>query len=382
MHLFSRAPKPNWSTHPSHSSSSGSQQPPVGDQAEKASSRFVNAVYYPSWRIYRQQPPSSMNLAYATHAFYAFARLRHDGTVYLHDEYADTQIDVDGTKGCLNALVALKKQYPTLKVLLSIGGGGEGSITFAGVASNPVTRQHFASSATALVDTYKLDGIDIDWEHPSDPRQGSQYLLLLAALRSSLPAPFILTTALPAGEWALRNINIGQAAAYLDFINMMAYDFAGPWTSRSGHQSQLFTPKHPTSDAARASGQSAIDYLVTQGVPSTKIVLGIPAYGRSFHGAKKPGDKFTGQGGEEGVFEYRDLPRPEAKEYVDRKLGAAYCVGGDGGFVTYDNRETVQMKAAFAKQHQLGGLFFWTGTGDANPPRSLVQTAFAALNGT
>lgn len=82
------------------------------------------------------------------------------------------------------------------------------------------------------------------------------------------------------------------------------------------------------------------------------------------------------------MFEYRDLPRPEAKEYVDRKLGAAYCVGGDGGFVTYDNRETVQMKAAFAKQHQLGGLFFWTGTGDANPPRSLVQTAFAALNGT
>lgn len=58
---------------------------------------------------------------------------------------------------------------------------------------------------------------------------------------------------------------------------MMAYDFAGPWTSRSGHQSQLFTPRHPTSDTARTSGQSAVDYLVAQGVPSTKIVLGIPA---------------------------------------------------------------------------------------------------------
>lgn len=168
----------------------------------------------------------------------------------------------------------------------------------------------------------------VDWEHPSDPRQGSQYLLLLAALRSALPAPFILTSALPAGEWALRNINTSQAAGYLDFINIMAYDFAGSWTSKSGHQSQLHTPKHPSSDAARNSGQSAIEYLIAQAVPSTKILLGIPAYGRSFHGAKKPGEKFTGQGGEEGVFEYRDLPRPGAKEYVDSKLGAAYCVGG------------------------------------------------------
>jgi len=78
----------------------------------------------------------------------------------LHDEYADTQIEVDGTKGCLNALVALKKQYTHLKVLLSIGGAGEGSIAFAKVAGQSSTRSHFASSARAIVDTYKLDGID------------------------------------------------------------------------------------------------------------------------------------------------------------------------------------------------------------------------------
>ena len=222
----------------------------------------------------------------------------------------------------------------------------------------------------------------VDWEHPSDPRQGAHYVQLLAALRTSLPSPFILTSALPAGEWALRNINIGQASTYLDFINLMAYDFSGPWTERCGYQSQLFTPKHPYSDAAKNSCQSGVEYLISHGVPSTKILLGVPAYGRSFLGAKKAGDKFTGQSGEEGVFEYRDLPRPGAKESVDEKVGAAYCIGGDGGFVTYDNRETVQLKARFAKANRLGGLFFWTGTGDAQPPRSLVETASVTLNST
>ena len=220
----------------------------------------------------------------------------------------------------------------------------------------------------------------VDWEHPSDPRQGSHYIQLLTALRSVLPSPYILTSALPAGEWALRNINIGQASVYLDFINLMAYDFSGPWTDRCGHHSQLFTPKHPHSDAARISCQSGVEYLISQGVLSTTILLGIPAYGRSFLGAKKAGDTFTGQGGEEGVFEYRDLPRPGAKESVDKKVGAAYSIGGDGGFITYDNQETVQLKAQYAKERNLGGLFFWTGTGDAQSPRSLVETASVVLN--
>lgn len=63
-------------------------------------------------------------------------------------------------KGCLNALVALKKQFPQLKVLLSVGGAGEASMAFAAVASNPAARQHFAVSAKSIVDIHKLDGID------------------------------------------------------------------------------------------------------------------------------------------------------------------------------------------------------------------------------
>ena len=224
--------------------------------------------------------------------------------------------------------------------------------------------------------------VTVDWEHPSDPRQGNHYIHLLAALRATLPSPdYTLTSALPAGEWALKNIDVKKAAQYLDLINIMAYDFSGPWTQTAGHHAQLYTPKHPHNDAARVSGQSSVDYFVSKGVPSRKLLLGIPAYGRSFLGSSKPGDRFTGHGGEEGTFEYKDLPRPGTQEYVDERIGAACCLGGDGGFVTYDNPRTVQLKAAFAKQSSLGGLFYWTGTADVEGPRSLVETGYNALHG-
>lgn len=123
--------------------------------------------------------------------------------------------------------------------------------------------------------------------------------------------------------------------------------------------------------------------MVNQGVPTHKIVLGVPAYGRSFTGTKGVGHSFSGQAGEEGTFEYCDLPLPGATEHVDDRVGAAYCVGGDGGWVTYDNPQTVRMKASYVRQNSLGGLFYWTGTGDASShtqkERSLVYNGFLGL---
>lgn len=228
---------------------------------------------------------------------------------------------------------------------------------------------------------YTNENLIVDWEHPANPQQGDNYIQLLAALRVSLPSPsFILTSALPAGEWALRNINLSQASNHLDFINLMAYDFSGPWTTLCGHQAQLDTPAHPYSSDAIISCRSAVTYLRSKGVPSTKILLGIPAYGRSFLGATKVGDPYVGHGGEEGTYEYQILPRPGAQEWVDQQVGAAFCVGGDGGFVSYDNPQTVQLKAQFAKQQRLGGLFYWTGTADTKGPRSLVEAGYNSLH--
>lgn len=205
--------------------------------------------------------------------------------------------------------------------------------------------------------------------------------MLLQTLRLRLPSPrYLLTSALPAGEWALKHIPLSQASAYLDFINLMAYDFSGAWVDQVGHHAQLYSPRRPHCSAAALSADSSFRYYRSRGVPAEKIVLGIPAYGRSFLASKGLGSSYSGHGGDDGTFEFRELPRPEAKEFVDMSVGAAWCVGEDGGWVSYDNEQTVRMKAAYALRKELGGVFFWTGTGDKTGDESLVDAAWRALH--
>ncbi|THC91046.1 hypothetical protein EYZ11_009486 [Aspergillus tanneri] len=366
--MFSGSLFPHWRRKAAERSSNSSYEVPF----------YMNAAYYPNWRIYRQQPPSSLRLGFVSHVFYAFAWVKEDGTVYLSDEWADAQMPVDGTQGCIRAFTQLKSQYPKIKVILSVGGGGKGSENFAGVARSQVGVETFARTARQLVDQFGLDGIDVDWEHPANPQQGLDYVRLLARLREFLPAPrYVLATCLPAGQWALRNIDLSKAQMYLELINVMTYDFSGPWTNESGHHAQLYSPSR---NPGAISCHSAVSYILSQGVDPKKLLLGIPAYGRSFLDSSKPGQRYAGCGGEDGVFDYNALPRPGAKECHDDKLGAAYCSGGDGGFVTYDTPRTVQQKARFVTKSKLGGLFYWHIGGDAQGPRSLIETGYNTLH--
>jgi chitinase len=190
----------------------------------------------------------------------------------------------------------------------------------------------------------------VDWEHPSTPEEGRNFLSLLAAVRLHLHHNrYLLTAALPAGEWTLRNIDLRRAQDYLDFINLMAYDFAGSWSTIAGHQAQLY-PGNP----GESSGSAATEYVISQGFPPQKILLGIPVYGRSFVGAAGPGQPFTATAGEEGTFEYKNLPREGSEEIVNTRVVGAFCTGGDGGFVSYDNPETVKIKAAYVREKRLG----------------------------
>lgn len=128
----------------------------------------------------------------------------------------------------------------------------------------------------------------------------------------------------------------------------MAYDFFGPWSSRSGHHAQLYSMNRE-----ETSGSSGVGHLISHGFPARKILLGIPTHGRSFLHAAGPGHRFRGGGGEDGAFEYHQLPRTGCAETVDKRHVVATCIGGDGGFITYDNPETVKTKAGFCKQKGL-----------------------------
>ncbi|KAL2271030.1 hypothetical protein VTJ83DRAFT_401 [Remersonia thermophila] len=337
---------------------------------------YTNAVYFPNSRVYNGDTPGQLNYGCINRVYYAYANVTANGDVFLSDEWADVLAPCDGCQGALGSLLHIKQRYPHLQVLLSIGGGGSAE-TFPIVAADAVLRDKFARAARGLIEASDLDGIDIVWEYPLTPDQGRDFLSLLAAIRVHLPEDrYLLTAALPAVKDVLRNIDLRQAAVdYLDTLNLVAYDFYGPWTAKSGHHAQLYAmrPDEPSIDAA-------VRHLAAAGVPGKKVLLGIPLFGRSFAGVSGPGHKNRGCGGGGGALEYKELPRKGAKETLDKRAIAASCASGDV-WVTYDNPESVKLKAGYCKQKGLGGLFYWSAPCDSrDPKRSLITTGFKTLH--
>ena len=58
------------------------------------------------------------------------------------------------------ALVKLKQTYSHLQVILSIGGGGQGSVHFPAIARSDASRFLFSSSVRELLAAFGFDGVD------------------------------------------------------------------------------------------------------------------------------------------------------------------------------------------------------------------------------
>ncbi|GBE81093.1 Endochitinase B [Sparassis crispa] len=375
------------------------------------SSGKYSVGYFVNWGIYgRKFPPSLIPVENLTHILYAFANIKADtGEVFLSDTWADQEIHYAGDSwndvgnnlyGNFKALYNLKKQNRHLKVILSIGGWTY-SPTFHPIVVSPALRSKFVASAIRLLEDNGLDGLDVDYEYPQNDEQARGYVELLRELREGLDAHarrkdishrFLLTIAAPCGPDNYKKLHVSEMDRYLDFWNMMAYDFSGSWDHIANHQANIF--------GGPISASQSIHWYISKGVPRNKLILGIPLYGRSFMNTEGPGHSFQGIGPgswEQGVYDYRALPLPGSYMHRDEQALASWSYNFQTKeMVSFDSEEVGWWKGEWIRKEGLGGSMFWELSGDkgsqregmeggpgkeAQPGKSLVAVVKEAMGG-
>jgi chitinase len=237
-----------------------------------------------------------------------------------------------------------------------------------------------------------FDGIDIDWEYPAGQVEANNFLLLLKAVREELDFyaskhasnhHFELSIAAPAGPDHYQVLPLADIGNLVDHINLMAYDYAGSFSVTTGHTANLYA-NNAISGSTPFSTDTAIQAYLAAGVPSQKLVLGMPLYGRSFENTHGLGQSFTASeegSWEKGVWDYKDLPRsPSAKMYCDKNAEGCYSHDRNTNqIISFDIPAAVERKVTYMKKLGLGGSMFWEASGDRSGSCSLIGTSHTAL---
>lgn len=370
--------------------------PPSGDQ------RIV--AYFAAWGVYgRDYHVADIPADRITHINYAFANISADGGCALGDPYADIDKfyegdswDAGSLRGSFNQLLKLKQAHPHVQTLISVGGW-TWSGRFSDVALTASSRAAFASSCVDFMKQYGFDGIDIDWEYPvggglasntTRPEDEQNYTLLMAELRDQLDAAeaadgreYLLTIAAPAGPGIYANLEIAALGQILDWINVMTYDFHGGWANTTNFNAALYASSmDPTPDpVARTSFNvdAAMQAYLAAGVPSHKLVMGVPFYGRGWAGVSGGDGLFRPASGpaspgtwEAGVFDYHDLAAnyiPSSPTYRHPEAEVPWLFDpATGVMISYDDPESLANKAQYVVANELGGVMFWELSGDTS----------------
>lgn len=198
-------------------------------------------------------------------------------------------------------------------------------------------------------------------------------------MRQVLPQDhFIVCAAVPPDSWNQHWIPFRHAEAHVDLVNLLGYKLNAS-SEVTGHQSQLYSLPNPSFHRRNDNIADAVRSLNRSGMPYRKMLISVPTFGLSYLGASGDGQAYHGMGGRNGIFQYRELPRRGATENVDISTGTCWSVGGDGGFVSHDNPDTVGWKGLLIKWNGLAGLLFSDVTEDVSTERSLIMAGYCQL---
>ena len=394
------------------------------DVPAQARSRIV-VVYYPEWRIGRggygvkqiEQSGSGKKIDVLN---YAFCEPAPDSSGQIQPAFMNAyeayqqiysaKMSVDGIaddstqplRGQFNQLRKLKAMYPKLKVLISIGGWS-GSTYISDALVDGKSRERFADE---IIDRFihgnlpvvngaggtgaasgLFDGVDIDWEYPlnggdigihhdkDDNKHLSLFYQLLRKKFDSINPDLLITAAVPAGDRYAANYDLGEDQNYLNWYNLMSYDYIGSWDSKTGNHTNLLTPPDAPPDMRWSLDASVKLFENSYGVKADKIAAGVAFYGHGWKGVDSTnGGLYDSAAGpaqplDTNGFDYysslRKLSSPKYEYIWDTEAMAPRLYNpSDKTLWTYDDPKSVSLKVHYVDAYGLRGIMCWEITGD------------------
>ena len=299
--------------------------------------------------------------------------------------------------GNFEQLRRFKELNPSVNLGFALGGwtlSDEFSTAFASQEG----RDRFTADVVDIFQTYKFfNTVDFDWEYPggggeagnaSSLEDGANFALVLEQLRGKLDVlesqtgdNYEVSIATAGGTEKLARLNLKGIDSYVDFYNVMTYDYHGGWENYTGHQAAM------TGDLKNYDVTSAVSVFEEAGVELSKVVLGAPAYTRAWGGVEDGGTfgyQQLGTGAEAqgsfeaGIYDYKDMVADvitgKTDLYWDDNSKAAFVYDGDE-WSSFETTATIAGKAAYVQDKDLGGMMFWALSNDAEGDLSLIQAA-------
>ena len=298
--------------------------------------------------------PTKLDYKNLTHIIFSFAHPTKDGGLLLNGDTALTN---------LRNIVTQSHKHNT-KVILAVGGwyhieGGESYHFFREALTNPSARNKLVNELVGIAEREKLDGIDIDFEHPRSKVDAENLTAFTKALSEKLHAQDKeLSIAVNAKIHSVAGTEINNVIYdptmfhYVDHVNIMAYD--GQWDG--GYNAANLSP-YPYNE-------KIVNYWATlfdsHDLPRDKLVLGVPSYAQ-------PEDPDVKQVSYAAVIE--NNPENAKRDTVSM----------NGTNYHYNGEETVRKKTKLALEHGFGGMMMWEIGLDAKGTSSLTFTISEAL---
>ncbi|MDB5048791.1 MAG: Chitinase [Fibrobacteres bacterium] len=260
-------------------------------------------------------------------------RIQYDKLTHVNYSFAIPAADggLTGVDETILARLVEKAHASGVKVGVAVGGWNDGDTSnFEALAASPTARNRFIANLVALTDRFNVDGIDMDWEYPK-LESVQDFTILMRDLSAALRAKGkSLTLAVIAKDDQHGQFIRAEVFGYIDFLNIMAYDW---------HYDRDGGVPHSSYELAEES----LDYWLQRGCPKEKAILGVPFYGRT--------------------------PPTKYKELIAKDPAAA---GVDAqGPVYYNGQPTMRRKTELAYRKG-GGIMFWEISQDTADGTSLL----------